>query len=35
MILPRLALPGAGGPGYLDLVVPERPLAGRNPQPEG
>jgi cell division protein FtsQ len=35
MILPRLALPGAGGPDYLDLVVPERPLAGRNPQPEG
>ncbi len=34
-ILPTLALPSAGGPDYLDLVVPERPVAGRNPQPEG
>jgi len=34
-ILPTLALPGAGGPDYLDLAVPERPVAGRNPQPEG
>jgi cell division protein FtsQ len=34
-ILPTLALPAAGGPDYLDLAVPERPVAGRNPQPEG
>lgn len=34
-ILPTLALPSAGGPDYLDLAVPERPVAGRNPQPEG
>jgi len=34
-ILPALALPGAGGPDYLDLAVPERPVAGRNPQPSG
>jgi cell division septal protein FtsQ len=34
-ILPTLALPGAGGPDYLDLAVPERPVAGRNPQLEG
>ena len=32
-ILPTLALPSAGGPEYLDLAVPERPVAGRNPQP--
>jgi cell division septal protein FtsQ len=32
-ILPTLALPAAGGPDYLDLTVPERPVAGRNPQP--
>ena len=32
-ILPTLALPAAGGPDYLDLAVPERPVAGRNPQP--
>jgi cell division septal protein FtsQ len=31
-ILPKLALPAAGGPDYLDLAVPERPVAGRNPQ---
>jgi cell division protein FtsQ len=31
-ILPTLALPAAGGPDYLDLAVPERPVAGRNPQ---
>jgi cell division septal protein FtsQ len=31
-LLPTLALPGAGGPDYLDLVVPERPVAGREPQ---
>jgi cell division protein FtsQ len=34
-ILPTLALPAAGGPDYLDIAVPERPVAGRNPQPEG
>jgi cell division protein FtsQ len=34
-ILPLLALPGKGGPDYLDLTVPERPVAGRNPQPSG
>ena len=34
-ILPTLALPGQGGPDYLDIAVPERPVAGRNPQPAG
>jgi cell division septal protein FtsQ len=34
-IVPALALPSAGGPDYLDLAVPERPVAGRNPQPGG
>jgi cell division protein FtsQ len=34
-IVPALALPSAGGPDYLDVIVPERPIAGRNPQPEG
>ena len=34
-ILPTLALPGRGGPDYLDITVPERPVAGRNPQPSG
>ncbi|MFL5951590.1 MAG: cell division protein FtsQ/DivIB [Gaiellaceae bacterium] len=34
-IVPSLALPSAGGPTYLDITVPERPVAGRNPQPEG
>ena len=33
--LDLLALPAAGGPDYLDLAVPERPVAGRNPQPGG
>jgi cell division protein FtsQ len=32
-ILPLLALPAHGGPDYLDIAVPERPVAGRNPQP--
>jgi hypothetical protein len=32
-LLPMLALPSAGGPDYLDIAVPERPVAGRNPQP--
>jgi hypothetical protein len=34
-ILPTLALPAEGGPDYLDIALPERPVAGRNPQPEG
>jgi cell division septal protein FtsQ len=34
-IVPALALPGEGGPDYLDIAAPERPVAGRNPQPEG
>lgn len=34
-ILPQLAPPAAGGPRYLDVAVPERPVAGLNPQPEG
>ena len=34
-ILPALALPAQGGPDYLDIAVPERPVAGRNPQPGG
>jgi cell division septal protein FtsQ len=34
-LLPLLALPRSGGPDYLDLIVPERPVAGRNPQPSG
>jgi cell division protein FtsQ len=34
-ILPTLALPSQGGPDYLDLTLPERPVAGRNPQPGG
>jgi cell division protein FtsQ len=34
-ILPLLALPAHGGPDYLDITVPERPVAGRNPQPSG
>ncbi len=31
-IVPSLAPPATGGPNYLDLSVPERPVAGRNPQ---
>ena len=34
-ILPTLAAPDAGGPRYLDVAVPERPVAGTNPQVEG
>jgi cell division protein FtsQ len=34
-IVPGLGLPSQGGPDYLDIAVPERPVAGRNPQPEG
>ena len=32
-ILPTLAPPSAGGPTYLDVAVPDRPVAGTNPQP--
>ena len=31
-ILPTLAAPRAGGPRYLDVAVPERPVAGADPQ---
>jgi cell division protein FtsQ len=34
-IEPTLARPSAGGPTYLDVSVPERPVAGSNPQPGG
>jgi cell division protein FtsQ len=34
-ILPTLALPAAGGPDYLDIAVPERPVAGRESQVSG
>jgi len=34
-IVPSLALPSQGGPTYLDIAAPERPVAGRNPQPGG
>ena len=34
-IVPALALPSQGGPDYLDIALPERPVAGRNPQPGG
>ena len=34
-ILPSLAPRAAGGPAYLDLAVPDRPVAGTNPQPGG
>jgi cell division protein FtsQ len=34
-LLPALAPPAAGGPDYLDLVVPERPVAGREGQVSG
>jgi cell division septal protein FtsQ len=34
-ILPTLAAPSAGGPRYLDVAVPERPVAGLDPQVEG
>jgi cell division protein FtsQ len=34
-VLPTLALPAAGGPTYLDVSVPERPVAGVNPQLAG
>jgi cell division protein FtsQ len=34
-ILPTLVLPSRGGPTYLDLSVPDRPVAGTNTQPAG
>jgi cell division protein FtsQ len=34
-VVPTLTPPAAGGPQYLDLSVPERAVAGRNPQVEG
>jgi len=34
-LLPELAAPAGGGPDYLDVGVPERPVAGRNPRPSG
>jgi len=34
-ILPSLAPRAAGGPTYLDLAVPDRPVAGTNSQPGG
>ena len=34
-IVPSLAPPAANGPTYLDITVPQRPVAGRNPQPGG
>lgn len=33
-ILPSLLGPDKGGPGYLDVSVPERPVTGSNPQVE-
>jgi hypothetical protein len=34
-ILPTLARPSGGGPTYLDVSVPERPVAGTNSQVGG
>jgi hypothetical protein len=34
-ILPSLPAPVEGGPDYLDVSVPERPVTGSNPQVEG
>jgi cell division septal protein FtsQ len=34
-VLPTLATPSMGGPGYLDVTVPERPVAGLDSQVEG
>jgi hypothetical protein len=34
-IVPTLALASQGGPDFLYMAVPERPVAGRNPQLEG
>jgi cell division protein FtsQ len=34
-IAPTLTTPSTGGPAYLDVSAPERPVAGSNPQVEG
>lgn len=34
-ILPSLPPPADGGPAYVDVSVPERPVTGANPQVEG
>jgi cell division protein FtsQ len=34
-IAPTLTSPSTGGPAYLDVSAPERPVAGTNPQVEG
>jgi cell division septal protein FtsQ len=34
-VLPTLAAPSGGGPRYLDVTVPERPVAGTDSQVEG
>ena len=34
-IVPTLALPSRGGPAYLDVSLPDRPVAGTNSQPGG
>jgi cell division protein FtsQ len=34
-LLPGFAPPAAGGPEYLDVSVPERPVAGRRLEPSG
>jgi cell division septal protein FtsQ len=34
-VVPMLAAPSAGGPRYLDVTVPERPVAGTDSQVEG
>ena len=34
-LLPTFAPVPQGGPTYLDVTVPERPVAGRNPQVSG
>ncbi|HXY85656.1 MAG TPA: FtsQ-type POTRA domain-containing protein [Gaiellaceae bacterium] len=34
-ILPTIVPASAGGPTYLDVSVPERPVSGINPQPSG
>ena len=34
-IAPTLTAPSGGGPAYLDVSAPERPVAGTNPQVEG
>ena len=34
-LLPSFAPVSQGGPSYLDVTVPERPVAGRNPRVSG